>query len=419
MGIFNLLFGKNKIFTEVLRKFREGEELFDLGCHYAQMGDHNSAISYFTDSIKINENVASVYLNRGASYAFQECYLLAYADYKKALDVELKYPSEPEHARQRIFEGVNDNIARIKVFVEYAEQQGNTLRTLYNSDGEEYFCKRFSEVIFQTSLSSDIALTKHFVLEEINELSELGDKALAFSINSGFNPAEYKGIEDTNETTKAFVLFKCILCCFSLDKELMLAIRLGIIKNLINLISTSQETNPTSTTQIPFDHCIRLDDAEVDIMFIVKNNNTIYINEESDHLFTIDSDGDKKLDGRIVNITFSDPSMQDVVEVFVAFDESDSYTLFTLRMMFQERLDYVCKVIYQYFSNNYPDIVFSKKVKGHSSQYIYTFKLYKKYDRYFMINNGQNQAYLIDKSGIIRDDVDIIKKEFWELGITA
>ena len=374
MGIFNLLFGKNEISAEMRRIQKEGEELFDTGCQYAQMGDHDSAITCFTDSIEINENVASVYLNRGASYSFQERYLLAYADYKKAKEVELRYPSEPAHLRQVILNGINENITRIKIFVEYEEKQGAMIRNMYNSDGEEYFCKRFSEVIFQSYLSEDKQLTKYFILEEINELSELGGRALEFSINSGFDPADYRGIEDSSETAKAFILFKCILCCFSLDKELMLSIRLRILKNLINIISTSQKTNPAPTSQIPFGHCIYLDDADVHIMFVVKNDKTIYINKDSDHLFTLDSDGDKKLDGRIVNITFSDSSMHDVIEVFVAFDDSDSYTLFTLRLMFQERLDYVCKSVYQYFSENYPDTVFSRNVNGYSSQYIYTFK---------------------------------------------
>ncbi len=40
--------------------------------------------------------------------------------------------------------------------------------------------------------------------------------------------------------------------------------------------------------KLVFDGGMRLDEAEVDIMFIVKNNQVIYVNNDSEHLFILD-----------------------------------------------------------------------------------------------------------------------------------
>ena len=49
----------------------------------------------------------------------------------------------------------------------------------------------------------------------------------------------------------------------------------------------------------------------------------------------------------------------------------------------------------------------------YTTQYVYTFKLYRKNERFYMVNNSQTQAYLLDGSTIMRDDVDEIKSIFW------
>ncbi len=157
---------------------------------------------------------------------------------------------------------------------------------------------------------------------------------------------------------------------------------------------------------------IRLEDAEVDILAIVRNNNVVYFNDEAEHLFILDRDGDEKLDGRVVNFVFSGQEDSDVVEIFVAFDDSDSYTMFTLQSGMMDRLNYVTQAIFKYFSEANIQNVFSP-IERYSTQYVYTFKVYRKNDMYFMTNNGQTQAYLIDKSGIMRDDIDGIKDIFW------
>ncbi|RVT46319.1 hypothetical protein EMM73_10135 [Rheinheimera sediminis] len=157
---------------------------------------------------------------------------------------------------------------------------------------------------------------------------------------------------------------------------------------------------------------IRLEEAEVDILAIVRDNKVVYLNSEAEHLFVIDKDGDEKLDGRVVNFVFSGQLEGEHIELFVAFDDSDSYTMFTLKMGIMERLNYVAQAIFKHFVAAGLKNIFST-TENYFIQYIYTFKVYRKNGKYFMVNNSQTQAYLIDDSSIMRDDVDKIKSAFW------
>lgn len=157
---------------------------------------------------------------------------------------------------------------------------------------------------------------------------------------------------------------------------------------------------------------MRLEDAEVDILFIVKNNAVTYINNASGHLFATDDDGDESLNGRVVNFVFTGSSGSGTVEVFVAFDEDDAYTMFTMRAGMQERLDFVARSIFQNFAKSNVGDTFSF-TDNYSTQYLYTFKLFHKNNKYFMVNNAQTQGYLIDKNGIRRENVDKLKEQFW------
>lgn len=163
---------------------------------------------------------------------------------------------------------------------------------------------------------------------------------------------------------------------------------------------------------------MRLHEAEVDILFVVKNDDVIFINSDADHLFAEDNDGDEKLDGRVVNFVFSGQSDNALIEVFVAFDESDSYTMFTLQAGMNERLNYVAQSIFNHFSENGIENVFSP-VERYATQYVYTFKLYRKNDQYFMVNNSQTKGYLIDEFGIERDNINDLKDKFWKNNVAT
>jgi hypothetical protein len=156
---------------------------------------------------------------------------------------------------------------------------------------------------------------------------------------------------------------------------------------------------------------MRLIEAGVDIMFIVKNGDVMYVNNNADNLYEMDKDGDMKLDGRIVNFIFKDSN--EVVEIFVAFNEQGSYSMFTMNMGRDERLNYVAQAIFQFMGENSITNVFSMTAQ-YSSQYQYRFKLYKKNTKHFMVNYNQSQAYLIADGIYKNNNVDELKSEFWE-----
>ena len=161
---------------------------------------------------------------------------------------------------------------------------------------------------------------------------------------------------------------------------------------------------------------IRLNEAEVDVMFIVKNNQVIYINDSVSHLFKVDKDGDKKLDGRIVKFDYKAKN-NNLIEVFIAFDESDSYTMFTMGAPVSERFNYVAKAVLEYFYERDIQNVFIF-TEEYELQFEHAFKLYEKNQRYFMVNNSQSKSFIIEKNKILKsydrgNSVDRLKELFW------
>lgn len=166
-----------------------------------------------------------------------------------------------------------------------------------------------------------------------------------------------------------------------------------------------------SNQKVDYSGRMRLVDAEVDIMFIVKNDHVMYINDHADQLYTLDKDNDMKLDGRVVNFIFK--AAKEIIEVFVAFDDQDSYAMFTMNAGRDERLNYVAQAIFQFMVQNNITNVFSPTA-SYATQYHYTFKLYKKNNKHFMVNNGQTQAYLVADGVYKNNNVDELKSEFWK-----
>lgn len=185
-----------------------------------------------------------------------------------------------------------------------------------------------------------------------------------------------------------------------------------IIKIIIDTYTYVEAMQAQSTTNLVHQGGMRLEEAGVDIMFIAKNDQVIYTNDESDHLFTLDKDGDKKLNGRVVNMIFTGQSDNSVIEIFVIFNDSEAYTLFTLGVGREERFDYVSQAIFKYFLDKKIEGVFSLK-EEYLVQYHSRFTLYQKGAEYFMVNSGQSHAYLIEKNVIKRGSGDEIKSQFW------
>ncbi|MGP4986437.1 hypothetical protein [Pseudoalteromonas nigrifaciens] len=385
----------------------QGEQYFRQALQYHQYGNQDDAILFFTKSLEVSPNHSSVYLNRAGCFMIQERYLEAYDDYRKVIDMEKNKESVDI---ERTTPMALQNIERIKFFISFEQKSGDTVRQQLSNDGLKYFAQRWAEILSNQHLANDLDLIKYFILEEIKELEEMGGIHQEYALNCGINHSEFIKVTENNNTGKAFIFFKSILCCFSRDPLKMFEIRTAILNKLISLSITSNSGNNISNQKIDYDGGMRLIEAEVDIMFIVKNGEVMYVNNETPHLYEIDKDGDMKLDGRVVNFIFKDSN--EVIEIFVAFDDQDSYSMFTMNMGRDERLNYVAQAIFQFMGQNNITNVFSATAT-YSSQYHYPFKLYKKNDKHFMVNNSQSQAYLISENIYKNNNADDIKSEFW------
>lgn len=183
------------------------------------------------------------------------------------------------------------------------------------------------------------------------------------------------------------------------------------------LKNKTEESGSGNQEYLHIDGGMRLAEAEVDVMFIVKNNQVIYINNNANHLFSVDKGGDQKLDGRIVKFDYT-TKKNETIEVFIAFDDSDSYTMFTLGAPTQDRFNYVANAVLEYFyKKNITNVfVFTEEYR---LQFEHAFKLYQKDKHFFMVNNSQTKSFIINKNQILRSgdagkSVDKLKEIFWE-----
>jgi len=404
MSIFNLF---SKKLTSELSNEKEGEKYFRQALQCYQYGNQDDAIKFFTKSLEISPNHSAAYVNRAGCYMIQERYLLAYDDYLHAIDMEDRgYAIDAESSKPAALQ----NLQILKPFIDFAQEKGDVIKNQLLIDGIDQFTKRWAEVLFDQILGNDVHTANQFILEEIKELEEMGGEHQEYALNCGVNHSDFSNIGNEFDTDNAFRMLKSVLCCFSRNSHEMFEIRTGILNKMIS-ISNSNKAG-SGNQKVDYDGRMRLVEAEVDIMFIVKNSTVMYINNDADSLYELDKDGDMKLDGRIVNFIFKDSN--EVVEIFVAFDDQDSYSMFTMNMGRDERLNYVAQAIFQFMGQNHITNVFSPTAQ-YSSQYHYTFKLYKKNEKHFMVNNSQSHAYLIGDNIYKSNNADEIKSEFWEM----
>jgi hypothetical protein len=139
---------------------------------------------------------------------------------------------------------------------------------------------------------------------------------------------------------------------------------------------------------------MRLNEAEIDIMFISSMDNILYIHENVEQFF--DTNG--KFDGRLVRIVFKGQSSGNELSVFVAFDESESWQLFTMQVGIEMRLNYVINSVHKYLTIDYSPQILSG-YEGYNTQYEYTYKLFNQEPYgYFMANSGGTKSYKINKN---------------------
>ena len=134
------------------------------------------------------------------------------------------------------------------------------------------------------------------------------------------------------------------------------------------------------------------------------------INKESNKLYEIDSDGDAKLIGRSANMVLIDQATGARLETFVAFDEEESYALFTAKIGMQERFNFLIQNLYGFYAKNMP--VLLNATSNYASQYIYTYRVYKKDSSLLFLNNS-DQGVVINSDKILRGSGDQMKTIFW------
>ncbi len=401
MSFYNI-FSKKKELQERNSDEQEGEKYFLKAIQCDRNGNYEDAIKFFTKSLEINQNHSAVYLNRGGCYAMQERYLLAHDDYLNVINMEKRGDYIDADTNTP---GALQNMQRIQAFIGFEQENGEGIRHQLATDGGEHFTRRWAEVLFDQFLGNDIDTVNRFIYEEVKDLKELGGMHQKYALNCGVDISKFPDIGNKYDANKTFLMFKSMLCCFSRDAQKMFEIRTCILNNLIN------KSSGRTDGYVNFSGRMHLAEVGVDIMFIVKNDHVMYINNDADELYQLNKDGHMNLDGRVVIFVYE--SAAETIEIFVAFDQKDSFTMFTMNKGRDEKLNYVSQTILQFTSQNNINNVFSP-TERYSSQYHYTFKLYKKNKTHFMVNNRLSQAYLIARDLYKSDDVDSITSEFWD-----
>lgn len=147
-------------------------------------------------------------------------------------------------------------------------------------------------------------------------------------------------------------------------------------------------------------------DAEVDIMFIVRNEQVLFKNKAI-CLYNKHKKESVILDGRIVVFKFND--VKGNTEVFVAFDDQDCYAMFTMAIGINERLSYMENAMFLKLNSE------TQISLGSNYNANYTFKLYKRKDMFFMINNKKDKAFLIYENKIKNKKTKTLESDFWNL----
>jgi hypothetical protein len=130
---------------------------------------------------------------------------------------------------------------------------------------------------------------------------------------------------------------------------------------------------------------MRLADAEVDILFVTKGTNVLYINENF------------KFDGRIVKIIYTGQSSHSELSVFVAFDDEESWALFTMKIGLELRLNYVLNSVHKHLAMDLSPPMLSP-MEGYDTQYEYTYSIFTDNDGYIMENASGTKAYKVNIS---------------------
>lgn len=153
-------------------------------------------------------------------------------------------------------------------------------------------------------------------------------------------------------------------------------------------------------------------DNKVEIMFIVKNKDVLYFNQYVDELFKLDENGDYTFQGSVIKIIYK--NLLSKTEVFVVLNEQESYILFNTDKKHDEILQGIALKVIDFISKNNIDKQLNIKLSFRFS-YCESYKLYKKNNKYYIVNNSKDDAYIISENLCKNSsNVEVLSKEFFE-----
>ena len=274
-------------------------------------------------------------------------------------------------------------------------------------DGVEHAIRRLTEVTLNKIGSKEIAY--QFILEELEGASMGNSLSKDFAKTSGINPIEYKGAMDNSmievdgpEGPQQFLRY----IGMQLSESLRVQVSLGVVDGVMKHFSLGKYKGQ----KISVDQNLFFKEIGVNVLAIISNDEVIYINKESNQLYEIDSDGDAKLIGRSANMILIDQTTDTRLETFVAFDEEESYALFTAKIGMQERFNSLIQNLYGFYAKNMPTLL--NATSNYASQYVYTYRVYKKDGSLLLLNNS-DQGVVINNDEILRGSGDQMKTIFW------
>lgn len=274
-------------------------------------------------------------------------------------------------------------------------------------DGVEHAIRRLTEVTLNKIGSKEIAY--QFILEELEGASMGNSLSKDFAKTSGINPIEYKGAMDNSmievdgpEGPQQFLRY----IGMQLSEPLRVQVSLAVVDGVMKKFALGKYKGQ----KISVDQNLFLKEIGVNVLAIISNDEVIYINKESNQLYEIDSDGDAKLIGRSANMVLIDQTTDTRLETFVAFDEEESYALFTAKIGMQERFNSLIQNLYGFYAKNIPTLL--NATSNYASQYVYTYRVYKKDGSLLFLNNS-DQGVVINNDEILRGSGDQMKTIFW------
>jgi len=274
-------------------------------------------------------------------------------------------------------------------------------------DGVEHAIRRLTEVTLNKIGSKEIAY--QFILEELEGASMGNSLSKDFAKTSGINPIEYKGAMDNSiievdgpEGPQQFLRY----IGMQLSEPLRVQVSLAVVDGVMKKFALGKYKGQ----KISVDQNLFFKEIGVNVLAIISNDEVIYINKESNQLYEIDSDGDAKLIGRSANMVLIDQTTDTRLETFVAFDEEESYALFTAKIGMQERFNSLIQNLYGFYAKNIPTLL--NATSNYASQYVYTYRVYKKDGSLLLLNNS-DQGVVINNDEILRGSGDQMKTIFW------